>query len=136
MANECIPYFAGAEQDTVVAGTAGVNGKRFVVNVGPLAIGLGIDGGVPTGNVAAAAGVAVMGVGSQDSAAGLAVGVWTHGVVPVTCSAAITGGTNVMTDATGQATPWVTGATPENQIAGVAIGDTALGADAPIRLLG
>jgi hypothetical protein len=130
MANECIPYFAGAIEETVVAGTGGIGGKRFVTNAGPLAVGLGIDGGVPGGIIPATAGVSVMGVGAQDGAAGLADGVWVHGTVPVTTSAAVTGGTKVMTDAAGFAVPWTTG----NQVAGTCIGDTASGADAPIQL--
>jgi hypothetical protein len=129
MANECIPYFAGAEQITAVAGAAGINGKRFVINSGPLAAGLGTDGGVPTGVVANAAGAAILGVGAQDTASGLAGGVWIHGVVPVTTSAAIVAGP-VMTDANGFAIQW----TSPNVRAGYCTGDTASGADAPIRL--
>jgi predicted RecA/RadA family phage recombinase len=129
MANECIPYYAGAEMITVVAGTGGVNGKRFVTASGPLAVGSGIDGGVPTG-IIPGAGAEVAGVASQDSAAGLAVGVFNKGVVPVTTSAALTAGTRVMTDASGFAAVW----SGTNAVAGMCMADTASGSDAPIRL--
>lgn len=132
MSNECIPYEAGFQQGTVVAGTGGIGGKRFVTTTGALAVGLGSDGGVPTGVIPGTAGVAVLGVGSQDSAAGLAVGVFTHGKVPVTTSATLTAGTQVMTDASGYAIPWTTG----NQVAGFCVGSAASGADAEIRLQG
>lgn len=131
MANECIPYYADAHQITFVAGTGGVGGKRFVTNSGPLAQGLGTAGGVATG-VIAGAGASVAGVGAQDAAAGLAVGVFTAGTVPVTVGAtAVVGGTKVMSDANGNAVPWTTG----NQVAGTCLGDTASGADAPIKIL-
>jgi hypothetical protein len=130
MANECIPYYAGAKQQTFLAGTGGLGGKRFVTTSGPLSIGLGIDGGQPTGVIPGTAGESVVGVGAQDNAAGVAGGVWVHGTVPVTTSAAVTGGTKVMTDASGYAVPWTTG----NQVAGTCIGDTASGSDAPIEL--
>lgn len=128
MANECIPYFAGAKQLTAVAGTGGINGKRFVAGSGALAAGLGTDGGVPT-VVLPAAGAGVAGVAAQDTAAGLPGGVWFIGVVPVTSSAAITVGP-VMTDANGYCLPWTTG----NQVAGYAIATAASGADAMIQL--
>lgn len=130
MANECIPYYAGARMETFLAGTGGLGGKRFVTTSGALAVGLGTDGGVPTGIIPATAGVSVAGVAAQDTTATLSGGVWVHGTVPVTTSAAITGGTKVMTDASGYAVPWTTG----NQVAGTCIGDTASGADAPIEL--
>lgn len=129
MANECVPLVHDAVQFTVVAGTGGVGGKRFVTNSGALAVGLGADGGVP-GGVIAGAGVAVMGVGAQDAAAGLAVGVFTRGTVPVIAGGTLTAGTNVMSNSTGQAVPW----TSTNQVAGYCMGDTASGADAPIVL--
>jgi hypothetical protein len=131
MSNECIPYYADAHMITVVAGTGGIGGKRFVTTSGPLAVGLGTDGGVPGGVIPATAGVSVLGVGAQDGSAGLANGVFTAGTVPVTTSAAVTGGTKVMTDANGYAVPWTTG----NQVAGTCIGDTTSGADAPIKIL-
>ena len=132
MANECIPYYADAHMITVVAGTGGVGGKRFVTNTGPLAQGLGTAGGVATGIIQTTAGGSVLGVGAQDSAAGLGVGVWTAGTVPVTVGAtAVVAGTKVMSDASGNAVPWTTG----NQVAGTCMGDTASGADAPIKIL-
>jgi hypothetical protein len=131
MANECIPYVAGAAQATVVAGTGGVGGKRFLTTTGALAVGLGTDGGVPTGIIPGTAGVEIYGVGAQDSAAGLAIGAWTHGEVPVTTSASVTTGP-VMTDVNGYAVQWTTG----NQVAGYCVGSAASGADARIRLLG
>jgi hypothetical protein len=130
MANECIPYYAGAKQITVVAGTGGVGGKKFVTTSGPLAVGLGTDGGVPGGVIPGTIGLSTLGVGAQDSAAGLAVGVFHHGVVPVTTSATVAGGQKVMTDASGFAIAWTTG----NHEAGTCLGDTASGADAPIQL--
>jgi hypothetical protein len=129
MANECIPLWP-SDQITVLAGTGGVGGKRFVTNSGAPAVGLGTDGGVPTGVIPGTAGVSTIGVGAQDSAAGLAVGVFVRGEVPVTTSATLTGGTKVMTDANGYAVPWTTG----NQVAGTCMGDTASGSDAPIRI--
>jgi hypothetical protein len=129
MSNEAIPYYVG-KQITVVAGTGGIGGMLFVTTSGPLAVGLGTDGGVPTGVIPATAGVSVLGVGAQDGAAGLADGVWVEGVVPVIAATALTGGTKVMTSATGQAVEWTTG----NQIAGTCVGDTASGSPAPIRL--
>lgn len=135
MSNECIPYFADATQVTAVAGTAGIGGKLFVVNSGPLAAGLGISGGVPAAETAAAEGVPVMGVGAQDNASGLAGGVFVAGTVPVIAGAAISAGDAVMTNAVGQAIPYALGTAPAfNVIAGVCIGDTASGADAPIKI--
>lgn len=130
MANECVPYYAGAEQVTVVAGTSGISGKCFVVTTGALAAGLGTDGGVPTGNVAATSGVPVMGVGAYDSASGLSGGVWIDGTVPVIAGGALTGGEAVMTDASGHAVPWTTG----NTIAGYAMASAASAADAMIKI--
>jgi hypothetical protein len=131
MANECIPYYADAHQVTFVAGTGGIGGKRFVTNLGPMAQGLGTAGGVATGVIQTTAGGSIVGVGSQDMAAGLAVGVFTAGTVPVTVGAtAVVGGTPVMSDTNGNAVPWTTG----NQVAGTCLGDTAVGADAPIKI--
>jgi predicted RecA/RadA family phage recombinase len=130
VSNECIPYYAGAKQITVVAGTGGIDGKRFVATSGGLAAGLGTDGGVPTGATVATSGVPVLGVGAQDTAAGLAGGVWVEGEVPVIAGAALTGGTAVMPDASGHAIAWTTG----NTIAGYCMADTASGADAPIKI--
>lgn len=129
MSNECIPFYGDARGVTVVAGAGGVSGKRFVTTTGSLAAGLGTNGGVPTG-VLPAAGAAVMGVGFQDAAAGISVGVYTHGIVPVTCSAALTAGTQVATDATGQAVPWTTG----DVVAGTCLATAASGSDAQIEL--
>lgn len=130
MANEVVPYFADALQITAVAGTGGVTGQCFVQNSGPLAVGLGIDGGVPGIILPAANGNATMGVAAQSSAAGLAVGVFTRGTVPVLAGATLTGGTNVMTNTAGAAIPWTTG----NQVAGYCLGDTASGSLAPIQI--
>lgn len=128
MANECVPYFAGAKQITFLAGTGGIGGKRFVAGTGALAVGLGTDGGVPTG-VIAGAGVDVAGVGAQDAAVGVSGGVFVHGIVPVIAGAALTAGP-VMSNASGQAIPWTTG----SQIAGNCLASAASGADAMIEL--
>jgi predicted RecA/RadA family phage recombinase len=130
MSNECIPYFADFTMDTFVCGTGGLGGKRFVTNQGALTIGLGNDGGVPGAIIPATAGISVSGVASQDMAAGSACGVFIRGTVPVTCSANLTAGTKVMTDATGYATPL----TGTNNAAGTCLADTASGADAMIRI--
>jgi hypothetical protein len=129
MSNECIPLYP-SDQISALAGTGGVGGKRFVTDVGPLGIGLGTDGGVPVGIIPATAGISTLGVGAQDSVAGLAVGVFVRGEVPVTTSAALTAGTKVMTDAAGYAIAWTTG----NQVSGTCMADTASGSDAPIRI--
>lgn len=130
MANDVVPYFADAIQITAVAGTGGVTGMHFVTNSGPLAVGLGTDGGVPGVVIPAAAGAATMGVAAQDSAAGLAVGIFTRGTVPVVAGATLTGGTNVMTNTAGAAVPWTTG----NQVAGYCVADAASGALAMITI--
>jgi predicted RecA/RadA family phage recombinase len=131
MANECIPFWDPADHITVVAGAGGVTGKRFVTATGPLAVGLGTAGGVPSA-VLPAANAAILGVAAQDAAAGNAVMVYCEGIVPVVAGAALTGGTPVMTDATGAAIPWV--AVVGNTKAGYCLADTANGADAPIKL--
>ncbi len=132
MSNECIPYFAGADQITGVTGAV-VNGKQFVNASGTLAEGLGISGGVPTVETNTVAGAAVLGVGAYDSATGLPVGVWVEGTVPVVTSAAVVPGP-VMSDANGFAVQWVSGATPANIVAGYCIGAAAAGADAPVKI--
>jgi hypothetical protein len=133
MANECIPYFHDYLMDTMVCGTGGLGGKRFVTNAGALAIGLGTDGGVPGAIIPGTAGVSTVGVAAQDTAAGLACGVYIRGTVPVIVGAtAVVGGTKVMTDGTGNAIPWTTG----NQVAGTAVADTATGLDAMIKIGG
>lgn len=132
MANECIPFFDPSDHVTVIAGSGGVTGKRFVTTVGPLAVGLGSAGGIATG-VLPTLGQMCIGVASQDAAAGNAVMVYTGDqIVPVTAGAALTGGTPVMADATGAAIVWdgVIG----HRITGFCVADTSSGADAPIKL--
>ncbi len=131
MANECVPFYDPADHVTVVAGTGGLSGKRFVATVGPLAVGLGLTGGIPTG-VLPAVGQLPIGVAAQDAAAGNAVMVYHDGMVPVVAGAALTGGTPVMADATGAAVPWDT--VLAHRVAGLCVADTAIGVDAPIML--
>lgn len=132
MANEAIPYYAGAKQMTVLAGTGGIGGGLFVAPTGPLAVGLGIDGGVPTGIIPGTSGIATLGVGAQDTAAGLSGGVFNHGIVPVTAGATMTAASTerVMTNASGQAIAWTTG----NHVAGVLLADVTSGGAAMIQL--
>lgn len=131
MANECIPFYDPADHITVVAGSGGVTGKKFVTTVGPLAVGLGSAGGIATG-VLPTLGQMCIGVASQDAAVGNAVMVYHDGMVPVTCAANLTGGTPVMADATGAAIPWDT--VIGHRITGFCMADTSSGADAPIML--
>lgn len=79
------------------------------------------------------AGGLVFGVFSRDSAAGENVLVFRGGEVEVTAGAALTAGDPVMTDATGQAIPWVAVAT--NHRAGICTKTTANGATAHIALI-
>ncbi len=77
-------------------------------------------------------GEAAIGVAQNDQAINLTVGVYKRGsgrVLPITCSANITAGQEVQTDATGQAIPLAAG-----KALGYALDSAVAGADAEIAI--
>ena len=128
-------------QDLTCQVTAAVTGKRFVKISGARANKFNVLGSDASGNpykVAPCAGNTdrALGVAKYDQATvGNKVGVACAGVVIVTAGAAITAGQYVMSDASGQAIPWVSAASEANPKLGLALDDCANGADAEILLM-
>lgn len=124
--NPAVPYWDEADTVTAHAGAA-ITGKRFV------AISGAMTDGNPTMTHAAAdamANPAGVGVAAYDAPVGTKFTAYTgNQVMPVRAGAAITAGQTVESNAAGEAVPSATGA-----VLGVAYGDAALGADAPIKL--
>jgi hypothetical protein len=134
-ANECIPYKEPGSKITCKA-TAPVVGKRFVKVTGNRTGGGGGGLSADLVNVYQAsncttAGEVAIGVSAYDAANGALFKVHTEPgiIVPVTAGAALTAGTEVQTDATGQAVPFTTGIK-----LGYVMNGAASGADAEIRL--
>lgn len=140
MANDLVRVMEEGEDLTGQA-TAAVTGKRFLrvsaarnhkFNV------LGTTGASDNNYKVAPCGVVgqpALGVAKYDQPnIGGKVGIARGGIVPVTAGAALTAGTEVMTDALGQAIPWVTAAGEANKKLGIAMDDAVLGTDAEILL--
>ncbi len=131
MANEAVPFFFPGDALPAVAGSGGVTGKTFVAPTGPLSAGLGTAGGYPT-VVTCGASAKPVGVAGFDAIATAQVSVYTEGVIPVTAGANLSAGQEVMSDASGHAIVWDT--TLAHAKAGLCLGDTTSGNDAPIVL--
>lgn len=152
-ANEVIPTKSPADTVTVQA-TGACTGKRFCKISGPR-LGGGLTGGTTqvttagpgfgantlSGDVVdvyqviqcSVSGEAALGVCGWDLATGNVGKVYKLGgghIVPITCGANITAGQEVMTNAAGQAIPWVTA----NKALGYAVDSAVSGADAEIVL--
>lgn len=126
-------------QDLSAEVTAAVVGKRFVKISGARAFKFNQLATTATGNLYkvahCAAGQRAFGVSKYDQPTVTGkVGVARGGIVTVTCGANITAGTPVMSDATGQAIPWVSAASEANAILGYAVDDALSGTDAEIAL--
>jgi hypothetical protein len=124
--NALIPYFEPGDRISATA-TANVIGKTFLAISGNLAAD-------NTFSVATCAADAMpIGVAGYNAASGQWVGVVREGIVPVTCGAvALTAGTEVMSDAAGNATAWDT--VIAHRPAGMCLNAAAVGADAMIAL--
>lgn len=127
-------------QDLPCQVTAAVTGKRFVRISGARANKFNVLGSDASGNnhkvAQSAAGGHAVGVSKYDQATvGGKLGVACAGIVTVTAGAGLTAGQYVMSDATGQAVPWVTAASEANQKLGIATDDCLSGADAEVMLL-
>lgn len=98
MANECIPLFTPGATVTARA-TAAVTGKRFVGVTGAT----DVTNGTLIGVAHATAATKCFGVAGYDAASGARLSVETDGIVPVSCAAAITAGTEVEVGTAGKA---------------------------------
>lgn len=135
-ANECIPTTVPGDARTVTCGAA-VIGKRFVKITAPRTGG-GLGGlstdllNLPVVQNCNTLGEAAIGVAGNDQAINLTLKMYKVGngvTLPVTCSANITAGQEVQTDATGQAIPLAAG-----KVLGYAMDSAASGADVEIAL--
>jgi hypothetical protein len=124
--NDVVPFVFPADTYTAVA-TTSVTGKRFVIPNGAP-----VDGNY--GHALAGAGTEAAGVSGMDAASGAKFTVFREGIQPVTAGANLTAGQPVMSDATGQAIPWVWAANGANRKLGLVMQDTASAAEAPILL--
>jgi hypothetical protein len=125
--NTLIPYFEPGDRLSATA-TATVVGKTFLAISGNLASD-------NTFQVATCAEYAKpLGVCEYDAASGQWVGVVCEGIVPVTCGSAgaLTAGTEVMSDASGNAIAW--DSTVGHRPAGMCLNGATVGSDAMIRL--
>jgi hypothetical protein len=152
MLNECIPLKTPAEKVTVQA-TGAVTGKRFCKISAPR-VGGGIAGGTSVVTTSgpgygantlstdvidtyqviqcSVSGEAALGVAQWDLTTGQVGGAFKLGVghvLPITCGANITAGTEVQTDATGKAIPLASG-----KALGYALDSALSGADCEIAL--
>lgn len=139
MANDMVPTKRPGE-DVSCETTAAVTGKRFVRISGARAFRFNVLATTATGNLYkvahSAAGGHAIGVSKYDQPnVGGKVGIARGGFCIVTAGAAIAAGQYVMSDANGQAIPWVTAAGEANQKLGIAVDDAANAADAEIAML-
>lgn len=120
--------------------TAAVTGKRFLRISGARAYKFNQLAGSASGNdykVAPcnAVGQASFGVAKYDQpTVGGKVGVARGGICVLTAGANITAGQRIMSDATGQAIPWVTAASEANKDLGYACDDALSGTDVEVAL--
>ncbi|WP_067891221.1 DUF2190 family protein [Nocardia vaccinii] len=102
MANECIPLYDDGDNVPMLASVA-LTGKKCVALSGVQDATYNVfQAGLPT------AGGKIAGVAAQDAASGAVVNVVRRGtsrIIPITCSAAITAGADLMVDATGAVLP-------------------------------
>lgn len=112
--NPCVELFTEIDDDLSVRATANVTGKTFGaisadIQSGPAVTTTALPSTWDGGNFQAAtcgAGLKADGVFAYDAAAGVLVPLKAPGkIVPVTSGAAITAGTEVMSDANGKAVP-------------------------------
>lgn len=141
--NDCIPWYEDADRLPAEAFTA-VTGKRFVIPAAarlsgpmiPATAQVGTSDPTDGGNIRVAhavAGAIALGVSSWDAAVGEKLTILTDGVVPVLAGAAITAGNQIQVGANGTAIPW--DGTLASRVVGIAVDDTANGADAQIKLI-
>lgn len=120
--NECIERYPSGRQVTCRA-TSAVTGKRFVK----------VSGNRTDNLISVApctAGAKAFAVAVKDAASGENVGTFGVGfIVPVTCGATVTAGTQVECDSSGRAIPLASGIA-----CGYATTGASSGADADIRL--
>jgi hypothetical protein len=110
-ANECIPFYDDGDEIPVEA-AATLTGKRFVVITGRetgyaagTGINLGLDTNASGGNYLAnigAAGAKAAGVTSYDAATGEKLTILRRKILPVTCGATVTVGSEVEIDSVGR----------------------------------
>jgi len=135
MANDLVRVMEPGKDITGQA-TAAITGKRFLKISGARNHKFNVLGTTPADNNykvahASVAGARVVGVSKYDQPnIGGKVGVARGGIMGVTCAAAITAGTEVMSDATGQAVAF-TGAAG-TFAAGLAMDDAQTGTDVEI----
>jgi hypothetical protein len=135
-ANECIPYYDDGDEIPVEA-ASGITGKTFCAISGRhanYATGTGINAGLDMdasgGNYLAAtcgAGLAAAGVASYDAATGEKITLLRRKILPVTCGATVTAGSQVECDAAGKAINLAAG-----KALGVALKGNTVGLDAEI----
>lgn len=138
MANDLTPYKRPGEDVTGIT-TAAVTGKRCLqITAAKTARTEGLsnvaDGNlfkVGHPNAAGAAGAAkrIFGVAKYDAASGKQVGIVREGIVPITCSVAVTAGVEVEVVADGTVKPIASGIA-----IGMACDDAAINTDAEIVL--
>jgi hypothetical protein len=97
-----------------------VTGKRFVDVTGALVV----TTGTLTSVAHAAAGVRALGISSRDAASGANVGVELRGILPVTCGAAITAGSEVEVGTGGKAIPLASGKSVGKAVSTTTAADT------------
>lgn len=125
--------------DVTAETTVAVVGCRFVRISAARAFRFNVLATTATGNpykvAPCGAGGKAFGVSKYDqSVVGGKVGVARGGIVTVLAGATITAGQKIMSDATGQAIPWVTAASEANECLGLAVDDAANAALAEIAL--
>lgn len=137
-ANECIPFMDDGDEVTVHAANA-LTGKRFAAITGRQSgkrAGTGINAGLDTnaagGNYTAdvpGAGVKAFGVVQYDVAAGDKVTLLKRKILPVTCGATVTVGSEVEVDSVGRVINLATG-----KAVGLCLVGNTIGLDAEIQV--
>lgn len=105
MANECIRLYDDGDNVPMLA-TVNLTGKKCVMNTGAQDATYNVfQAALPS------AGGKVAGVCAYDTVSGAVVNILRRGtssLIPITCSAAVTAGQDLMVDSTGAVLPWVT----------------------------
>ncbi|MFE2998672.1 capsid cement protein [Nocardia sp. NPDC059246] len=108
MSNECIVLYDDGDNVPMLA-TVGLTGKKCVSVSAPQDSTYNVfQAALP------AAGGRIAGVAAYDVVTGVVVNIVRRGtsrLIPITCSAAITAGADLMVDTTGAVLPWTTGNT-------------------------